>query len=89
MCRIKLRAEGYARPKGRYRDNLDPAGEAFVLLEVLDTGSELGMRHQSGCGRGEPFVRHHAYSSRNWVVGSTGRNIPATPSPSVRRLLWL
>lgn len=48
MCRIKLRAEGYARPKGRYRDNLDPAGEAFVLLKVLDTGPELGMRHKSG-----------------------------------------
>ena len=48
MCRIKLRAEGYARPKGRYRDNLDPAGEAFVLLKVLDTGPGLGMRHKSG-----------------------------------------
>ena len=45
-------------------------------------GPSLGCASSHPGSRGDPFIQHHAVSSRNGVVGSTGRNIPATPSPS-------
>ncbi len=57
-------------------------GMALCSWKSLMYGPSLGCDMSQACRRGEPFIQHHAVSSRNGVVGSTGRNIPVTPSPS-------
>lgn len=60
--------------------HLAPVETARFCSQAMSTAPNRGCSYSQRCSAGDPRAADQAASSRNGVVGSSGRNAPATPS---------